>query len=500
MGLDQSLCTSILFLALLVSSTHMIVAQPVNVLMANLSSSWTNLPLENKTNIDFTAFSIVLIGGGFAPKFFCGFYCEKFQNYSNDKCLFSVVITSPDQDYWGTNDSMLISPTVVWSANRDSPVDVNAVLKLTDDGDLVLEDEDGTFVWSTNTSGKQVSGMHLTEMGNLVLFDSNNARVWQSFDHPTDSLVFGQQLFSSQKLTASLSTSNPSRGIHSLAVDDGSLVAYIESNPRQVYFEDENQYTSVQLENGSFGSFKFSPAATTQFVKLDPNGHLSVYGWTGRGIGWEPVEDLLSRDVSRCLYPMVCGKYGICSNEQCRCAEPVPGEKSFFNQTDFSQPNHGCSLLTPLSCYDSQHYSLLELKNTTYFGFKSNLNDDERIEVEDCKNTCLNNCSCKAVVFMSDWGSSNGVCHLLYEVFSLKDMSGEVMSQNSCVFLKVSLFSPRRIPIILGYILGTVFGMLIPAGACFLIFKRITKSNEVVEDYSYQVPREKNVNKGNKEI
>lgn len=65
-------------------------------------------------------------------------------------------------------------PQVVWSANRDHPVGENATVQLTEVGDLVLYDADGTLVWSTNTADKYVAGMNLTSSGNLVLFDHTN--------------------------------------------------------------------------------------------------------------------------------------------------------------------------------------------------------------------------------------------------------------------------------------------------------------------------------------
>ncbi|RVW23603.1 hypothetical protein CK203_095834 [Vitis vinifera] len=67
--------------------------------------------------------------------------------------------------------------------HRNFLVRDDATLQLTQEGDLILRDVDG----------------------NLVLFDSNNAFVWQSCDHPTDSLVPGQILVFSEKLTASAS-------------------------------------------------------------------------------------------------------------------------------------------------------------------------------------------------------------------------------------------------------------------------------------------------------
>ena len=87
-----------------------------------------------------------------------------------------------------------------------------------------------------NISGNSIVGLNLTETGNLVLFDSNNAFVWQSCDHPTDSLVLGQILVFGQKLTASASNKDWSQGLISFFITNDSVVARIGSNPPQNYF------------------------------------------------------------------------------------------------------------------------------------------------------------------------------------------------------------------------------------------------------------------------
>ena len=111
--------------------------------------------------------------------FVFGFYC----NYDCNYYLFAVLM------FPNSSNQTIRFPKVVWSANRNIPVQANATVQLTQGGDLILREVDGTVVWSTNTPGKSVVGLNLTETGNLVLFDSNDASVWQSFDHPTDNLV-----------------------------------------------------------------------------------------------------------------------------------------------------------------------------------------------------------------------------------------------------------------------------------------------------------------------
>ena len=91
---------------------------------------------------------------------------------------------------------------LVWSANPKNPVGINATLKLTLERGLVLQDTDGTIAWLTNISNKSVPSLNLTNMGNLMLLDVNNATVWQSFDHPTNTLVVVQKLMAGQNLTS----------------------------------------------------------------------------------------------------------------------------------------------------------------------------------------------------------------------------------------------------------------------------------------------------------
>ena len=62
--------------------------------------------------------------------------------------------------------------------NKNTPFKINATLQLSQEGDLIVRDVDGTYVLSTNTTGMSVSSLNLTEEGNLVLFSRNNATVW----------------------------------------------------------------------------------------------------------------------------------------------------------------------------------------------------------------------------------------------------------------------------------------------------------------------------------
>ena len=182
-------------LCLLLSSSLLINAQIVEIPVANLSTTWINSPLDILNSSNWDGLRTVLLRGSIGPRFVCGFLCQ----FRNGACFFTVSIF---QTRTGVNPPFIESLEAVWTANRNTPVKINATLQLSQDGDLILRDADGTYVWSTNTTGMSVSGLNLTEEGNLVLFSENNAVVWQSFDHPTDSLLPGQRMVSGQKLIA----------------------------------------------------------------------------------------------------------------------------------------------------------------------------------------------------------------------------------------------------------------------------------------------------------
>ncbi|GJU90906.1 putative S-locus glycoprotein domain-containing protein [Tanacetum coccineum] len=86
--------------------------------------------------------------------------------------------------------------TVIWVANRESPLTNNlGMVKLDSQGIMSLTGGDTVF-WSSNTSasGKNVNPTaQLLDSGNMVINDGNGV-IWQSFDYPGDTLVSGMKL------------------------------------------------------------------------------------------------------------------------------------------------------------------------------------------------------------------------------------------------------------------------------------------------------------------
>uniref|UniRef100_A0A2N9FHN0 Bulb-type lectin domain-containing protein n=1 Tax=Fagus sylvatica TaxID=28930 RepID=A0A2N9FHN0_FAGSY len=89
--------------------------------------------------------------------------------------------------------------TVVWVANRDSPIDNSSgILMINSTGSLVLLSQNKSVVWSTSSLKQaQTPLLQLLDTGNLVLVDEKNGNsedyLWQSFDYPADTLLTGMK-------------------------------------------------------------------------------------------------------------------------------------------------------------------------------------------------------------------------------------------------------------------------------------------------------------------
>ncbi|KAL3717278.1 hypothetical protein ACJRO7_008798 [Eucalyptus globulus] len=471
---------------------------------AAISTRWVNTvpPVRLYLYADGSLMRTILLRGigGSSLGYVGGFYC-------NGNCttyVFAICIVAVHTDSGIPARSP--SPQVVWSTNRNNPVKDGATFELSPDG-LVLTDVDNIVAWSTNTSGKSVVRLNLTDSGNLVLVDKDNVTVWQSHDEPTDSLVLGQKLEKGQRLMASVSETNwPVDGMITLSLNSISLIAQLETNPPQIYFKgtpdlykEFPEILYVEFVNGSLSWFSNSTsngifisvpqASSTQYMKLCSDGHLRLYEFMGSG--WLEVADLFEKELSSdCDYPTVCGRYGICSDGQCSCPASSGGT-SYFQQVNDTKPNLGCFENVPLSCGASKNQSLLELENVTYFGLKyfSLTEDLMDISASSCKEVCAKNCSCKAAIFWYESERTSGNCYLPTQVFSLiniaqKRFSYNSTSYNSIAYLKVQNVAngapippvgnhtSNRLPVILGSSLGALFAMMILIVAIVLFVQK----------------------------
>ncbi|RVW85866.1 G-type lectin S-receptor-like serine/threonine-protein kinase SD2-5 [Vitis vinifera] len=383
-------------------------------LNSSLSPTWYNNNSINMTTYPGDSSTVrVVLSRQDSIGFVCGFYCIG----TCSSYLFSVVVV-------GDNTSSL-----VWSANRDYPVKEDAILELTGEGGLVLQDSDGTKVWSTDISGNSILGMEITEAGNLVLFDSEGAMVWQSFDHPVDSLLVGQRLYEGQKLIASSSSTNWSLGPYyaTLTAKDGFAVFVQDDQAETLMY-----YQLVPDKN-------LSNSTGSNYAELQQDGFLVNMGASQVTSGRNPYEfplystiEFIKLEASSPLW----GVWGM-QRRQCSCPEDHDGVR-YFIETQSQLPDHGCSRITALSCGPSldQHH-LMEIKNATYFNVidldaaSPNIKD-----MEECKRACLQKCSCSGAFFRYEKNTSDGYCFMPSKILSLREEHIPHNNFSSATFIK----------------------------------------------------------------
>ncbi|KAK4265178.1 hypothetical protein QN277_026264 [Acacia crassicarpa] len=118
--------------------------------------------------------------------------------------------------------------TIVWTASRDDPpVSSKAKLVLTMRGELLLQTGPGQNKVISHGNNGTVSSASMLDSGNFVLRNKNSDILWQTFDHPTDTILGGQILTGGSELVSSSSDTNQSSGRFQLAMQsDGNLVLY----------------------------------------------------------------------------------------------------------------------------------------------------------------------------------------------------------------------------------------------------------------------------------
>lgn len=314
--------------------------------------------------------------------------------------------------------------TIVWVANRDTPLENSTTtLKIGDRGNLLLLDPAGNSIWSSNQSQATIldSGalvLQLLDSGNLVLREKNsNKSLWQSFDYPTDTILPGMKLGWNldtgieRRITSWKSEDDPSSGDYSFRLEYQGI-------PEAFFYNKEvKTYRSGPWNGIRFGGL---PVLTSQAVVQDTlvetahevyytpssvlNGNQSmltrvVVNWTGevQRFAWTDSSrswnKLWSAPSDQCDAYYACGPYGICDANAfpaCKCFQGFsPKNQQEWDLRDFSD---GCARSTGLDCGTDKFLQLqhVELPDTTTVFV------NKTMSLSECKNMCRQNCSCTA--------------------------------------------------------------------------------------------------------
>ncbi|XP_045814410.1 receptor-like serine/threonine-protein kinase SD1-8 isoform X2 [Trifolium pratense] len=303
--------------------------------------------------------------------------------------------------------------TVVWVANRDHPLQNNSTndgfLKIGDNGNIVLlnSSSNNNLVWSSNqtTVTKNQLVLQLLDNGNLVLRETNmndpTKYLWQSFDYPTDTLLPSMSIgWNFDKNTEKHLTSwkitgeDPSTGDYSYKIDFHGLPEIYLLNGEKII------YRSRHWNDGISGSFEFSwnehginyqllnenPSTFSRLV-VSSDGVLEYLIYSQSTKTWTIYGD---EPNNQCDHYKACGPYSFCdidASPVCQCVE------GFSPKNDQARKlRDGCTRKTNLDCESDEFYEMenVKLPDTTSV-FVNNT-----MEIKECGNLCLRNCSCTA--------------------------------------------------------------------------------------------------------
>ncbi|XP_037479537.1 receptor-like serine/threonine-protein kinase SD1-8 [Triticum dicoccoides] len=318
------------------------------------------------------------------------------------------------------------SDAVCWVANRDHPLkDTSGVLLVASDtGDLLLLDGSGEVAWSSNSPNTSSVEAQLLESGNLVVHDQRSKTIlWQSFDHPSNTLLpgmkMGKNLWTGDEwyLTSWRSPDDPSPGSYRRVLE------YATRLPEVVLWQQDAKAYRTGPWNGRW--FNGVPEASTYAhdFPLDVTASKSeiTYGYTARpgaplsrvvvtdaGMVRRLVWDASSlawktffqgpRDV--CDAYGKCGAFGLCdasaaSSAFCGCLQGFnPASPPAWYMREASG---GCRRNVPLNCGGNETATDgFVLVRGVKLPDTQNASVDMSISMEECRDRCFANCSCLA--------------------------------------------------------------------------------------------------------
>ncbi|XP_047336089.1 G-type lectin S-receptor-like serine/threonine-protein kinase At1g11410 [Impatiens glandulifera] len=325
--------------------------------------------------------------------------------------------------------------TVVWVANRDNPLrDSSGVLSFDDKGNLIiLSSSSGGSnvpVWSTNvsgSSGNQFSGQ-LLDTGNLKLIH-DDAVVWQSFDYPTNTWLPLMKLGLDRKtglnrfLTSWKSEDDPGTGEFSYQMDLITALPemiFQQGNTNRIWrtgpwigrgwvgipqmtrtdfifttnlinSEDEVSVTYIMSNDSIFTS-----------VVANESGILERLTWKVSDRQWHAF---WTSNTEECDQYNHCGTFGNCDpqnadpNFLCSC---LPGfePNSTIDWNTIRDGSGGCVRKKgqPICEKGDGFVKVVQAKSPYTRVARLNKN----MGVEECREECLNNCTCTAYASAGD--------------------------------------------------------------------------------------------------
>ncbi|RLM64523.1 hypothetical protein C2845_PM16G21030 [Panicum miliaceum] len=296
---------------------------------------------------------------------------------------------------------------VCWVANRHTPLNnTSGVLVIGTGGSLLLLDGPrGQTAWSSNTTGASASTVaQLLDSGNLVVSEKSSGRrvLWQSFDHPSNTLLAGMKFGKSLKtgaewsLTSWRAQDDPATGDYRRVMDTKGL-------PDIVTWHGNVKKYRAGPSNGRW--FSGLPDMASDFRLLSVQMVWITASQVWRTFPWLP------RDV--CDEYASCGAFGLCnvdtaSTPLCSCVEGF----SPVNRSQWSRraSSGGCQRDVKLECGSNGTATTdwFTVVRSVKLPDTDNATVDMSATLEQCRARCLANCSCVAYAPADIRGDGDG--------------------------------------------------------------------------------------------
>ncbi|XP_058070909.1 G-type lectin S-receptor-like serine/threonine-protein kinase LECRK3 [Magnolia sinica] len=327
--------------------------------------------------------------------------------------------------------------TLVWSADRNTPVQKGSKVELTEDGRLILNDHRGEEIWKAEVVSGIVTSAAMLDNGNFVLTSTDSGIRWESFSQPTDTILPSQTLNRGSVLSSRLADADYSKGRFQLRLEgDGDLVLYqvnlmtdfvygsywprdtkysgsqlIFNNSGDIYFMQTNGTMLHLYQGNEFPTSEFYHRSTLDFdgvfrQYVYPKNQSVNENRTGSWsiIWYEPRE--VCKAIESDKGSGACGFNSYCKQlyeDQMPSCECPPGYSYF----DPNNKSGGCKQdFIPQSCeaYGSKEADQFEMKELDQADWP--LSDFEQyypINISKCEEACLGDCLCAVAIFIDGW-------------------------------------------------------------------------------------------------
>ncbi|CAK8577845.1 unnamed protein product [Lathyrus sativus] len=359
----------------------------------------------------------------------------------------------------------LPNKTVVWVANRDTPInDTSGILSIDPSGNLVLHHNLSTVpIWSTNvllpqslTNNTSIVIAQLSDLANLVLM-LDNSTIWESFDHPTDTWLPYQRLGFDRKNNQSLflqswkTDDDPGKGafiVNFSIIGKPQLFMYNrdiswwrgghwngELFVGQPYMKRDMPFYNISLdEDDSHVALTYNIYDTSVILRivLQQSGFFQAFKWDSHESQWNQY---WSEPTDHCDNYGTCGSNSNCDplnleNFKCTC---LPGfEPRYPRDWDESRDGSGgCVRKKGVSiCGNGEGFAKivsLKVPDTSVAVAKGGLN------LEECEKECFRNCSCTAYAVADVTNGGSGCLAWYGDLMDIQKLS----DQGQDLFLRV---------------------------------------------------------------